>query len=233
MLMLHTVHFCMRVTHLCSTTSHPTGPGYPGYPGPPVSQPARPTPPTVGPDSTQLSAAVEEVGGVSSSSDAPPASQSPPAATTVGSNSATNTASHGHGRTGLFQSQKGSAGISQPLLEPHQSFAFSARSLSIAASADGEGGGARDETEQQSEEASSQTSTHSATFTIGVEEDVDMMEIRQRRLQRFHSLPTSQPGRRDDDGGGSDKTGETGHTGNETDTGVRAAAASDGVQAES
>lgn len=224
-----TYNFKIVLKNSCSTTAHAAGPGFPGYPSPPAAQPAHPPPTSSETDSTQLPAAIEEVGGTPSSSDAPPVSQ--PSA----SNSVTNTVSHGHGRTGLFQSQKSLAGVSQPLLEPCQSFAFSARSLSIAASADGEGEDGHENEQQFAEEDSSQTNTHSATFTVGVEEDMDMMEIRQRRLQRFHSQPVSQPTRQNN-GGGSGVTSETGQTGNETGetgSGVGVPAASDSTQAES
>ena len=116
-------------------------------------------------------------------------------------------------RTGLFQSQGSYTGATQPLLdEPQDSFAFSARSLSIAASIDGEA--QEEEAQEQPEEASTpQTNAHSASFTIGVEEeDVNMMEIRQRRLQRFHSSPVSpQPAPLGQDSGTS-KTSLTGAT---------------------
>ena len=157
-----------------------------------------------------MSTATEEQGGASSNSGAPPASTpASPSAT----NSLGGTASSSN-RTGLFQSQNSYTGASQPLLdEPQGSFAFSARSLSVAASVDGEA--QEEEAQEQSEEASTpQTSAHSASFTVGVEEeDVSMMEIRQRRLQRFHSSPVSpQPAPLEQDGG-TGKTGLSGESG--------------------
>ncbi len=101
----------------------------------------------------------------------------------------------------------------------------------MAASADGEA--QEEEAQEQSEEeevSTPQTSAHSASFTVGVEEeDVSMMEVRQRRLQRFHSSPVSSPqqqlaasllGQDSSEGGGTGKTdtagegeGETGENG--------------------
>lgn len=172
-----------------------------------------------------MSTATEEEGGASSNSGAPPASTpaSPSATNSLGA--ATTSTKN---RTGLFQSQNSYSGASQPLIdEPQGSFAFSARSLSTAASIDG-GEAEEEEAQEQLEEASTpQTSAHSASFTVGVEEeDVSMMEIRQRRLQRFHSSPVSpqQPaplllGSEQDSssssggGGGTGKTGLSGETG--------------------
>lgn len=193
-------------------SSGAAGPGFPGYPAPPHSQLPVGTTTTTTDSSSPilLSTATEEQGGASSNSAAPPASTtaSPSAVNSLGSTNSSN-------RTGLFQSQSSYTGASQALLdEPQGSFAFSARSLSqLAASVDGEA--QEEEAQEQSEEASTpQTSAHSASFTVGVEEeDVNMMEIRQRRLQRFHSSPVSpQPAPLGQDSG----TGKTSLTG-ETD----------------
>ena len=195
---MYQIYKCSFETCSVTTCTTAAGPGFPGYPNPPPpqSQPVGATGSEANPDPTPStsSSATEEVGGASSSSSAPPASRSPAAAL------------NSQGRTGLFQSQNSFTGASQSLLEPQGSFAFSARSLSSAASVDGE---AQAEDQQQSEEVSTPTTAHSASFTIGVEEDVNTMEIRQRRLQRFHSSPVSpQSGIQD----GSSETSKTGVT---------------------
>lgn len=190
------------------------GPGFPGYPSPPSQSPsvhpATTSSSHITLDSTSQTPGGGGVigGGASSNTAAPPASQS----------SATSSPPS-QARTGLFQSQKSASGTSQPLLEPQRSFAFSARSLSIAASADGE---AHDEREQQTKKVpSEETSAHSASFVVGVEEDLKMTEVRQRRLQRFHSSPISSPTRQEDsisDSKACATTSETGLTGFSSET---------------
>ena len=205
--------------HVLCRSTNIAGPGFPGYPAPPQSQPPvgmTTTGSVSNPNPTPLSMATEEGGGASINSGAPPAS-------TTASPSATNSLdSSSSNRTGLFQSQNSYTGASQPLLdEPQGSFAFSARSLSVTASVDGEA--QLEAAQEQSEEASTpQTSAHSASFTIGEEDDVNVMEIRQRRLQRFHSSPvSSQPAVGQDSDGTSetDLTGETGTAGQTGDSG--------------
>ena len=218
----------------CRSSGVAAGPGFPGYPAPPQSQlpVGTTTVHTTGSGSSTnpvpLSTATEEQGGgASSSSGAPPASTpaSPSATNSLGGTTATS--SSNSKRTGLFQSQSSYSSASQPLLdEPQGSFAFSARSLSIAASADGEA--QEEEAQEQSEEeevSTPQTSAHSANFAIGgggeeEEEDVSMMEIRQRRLQRFHSSPVSPAPLlgQDSSGGGSGSCGTKGEEAGESGT---------------
>lgn len=219
------------ICFLCRSSGVAAGPGFPGYPAPPPSQlpvgatTAHATGSGSSTNPVPLSTATEEQGGgASSTSGAPPASTpaSPSATNSLGA-----TSSDSSKRTGLFQSQNSYSGGSQPLLdEPQGSFAFSARSLSVAVSADGEA--QEEEAQEQSEEeevSTPQTSAHSANFTVGgeEEEDVSMMEVRQRRLQRFHLSPAVSPqqqsaapllGQDGSSGGGTGKTGgEAGESG--------------------
>ena len=91
---------------------------------------------------------------------------------------------------------------------------------------DGEG---QEESEQPPEDITSSTGSHSASFTVSIEEDAKIMEIRQRRLQRFHSSPAKTSSGTDDV-----TTTQTCLTGRETGLeggGATSSEGSDGLEA--
>lgn len=188
------------MVNVCRSTGA-AGPGFPGYASPPQSQPDTAT--SSQPTSAHISTATEEVGEASTNATASDLSSRQ--AETIASSSTS------QGRTGLFQSRDGAPRSSQR--DENRSFAFSARSLSGETSVKEE---ICEDTQQQqsSQEATSLASaSSSASFSIGEGDDV-MSEIRQRRLQRFHSSPVSPLGRQDSAGSGTGSpTGKTSLTG--------------------
>lgn len=106
---------------------------------------------------------------------------------------------------GLFDSQGRTASVSRPQVESQVSFTFSAADLSTNDSTEKQVGSGTEEKPQA--DSSEETDGSGARFTIGGEEEevkskltVDEsvtcaghadMEVRQRRLQRFYSLPAT------------------------------------------
>ena len=99
---------------------------------------------------------------------------------------------------GLFGS---SGGASRPLLDPQNSFTFSAAELNTNDSTE-----KKEDSEQSLGASSNETDTSGIQFTIGGEDEVKRklsveepetsvghvdVEVRQRRLQRFYSLPVT------------------------------------------
>lgn len=152
-----------------STTTHPhtrpaAGPGFPGFPAPPGA--------------TETAGTKDSVNTDSESAPRQPA--------------------------GLFDSQRRTASVSRPQVESQVSFTFSAADLSTNDSTEKQVGSGTEEKPQA--DSSEETDGSGAHFTIGGEEEVKSkltvdesvtsaghadMEVRQRRLQRFYSLPAT------------------------------------------
>lgn len=109
-----------------------------------------------------------------------------------------------HQPAGLFDSQGRTASVSRPQVESQVSFTFSAADLSTKNSTEEQVGSGTEEKPQA--DSSEETDGSGARFTIGGEEEVKSkltvdesvtsaghadMEVRQRRLQRFYSLPAT------------------------------------------
>lgn len=136
-----------------------------------------------------------------------PGFPAPPGATeTAGTKDSVNTDSESapHQPAGLFDSQGRTASVSRPQVESQVSFTFSAADLSTKNSAEKQVGSGTEEKPQAG--SSEETDGSGAHFTIGGEEEVKSkltvdesvtsaghadMEVRQRRLQRFYSLPAT------------------------------------------
>ena len=105
---------------------------------------------------------------------------------------------------GLFDSQDRDESISRPQVESQVSFTFSAADLNVNDSTENKDGSEAEEKPQG--DSSEESNRSGARFAIGEEDEVKSkltvdesvttaghadMEVRQRRLQRFYSLPAT------------------------------------------